>query len=94
VVSQIGYPLYGPLCLKKWKKKFLIKKIVIIVVKAECSRLETEREQLQQTADSLQNQLEASEISLKQAQQDFQQERTNSDIKHKYKPGLFVWSIL
>jgi len=52
--------------------------------------LETEREQLQQKADSLQNQLEASEISLKQAQQDFQQERTNSDIKHKYKPGLFV----
>ncbi|XP_016959920.1 centrosomal protein cep290 [Drosophila biarmipes] len=53
-------------------------------VKSECSRLETEREQLQQKADSLQTQLEASELSLKQAQQDFQQERTNSDIKHKF----------
>nr|XP_016994181.2 centrosomal protein cep290 [Drosophila takahashii] len=53
-------------------------------VKAECSRLETEREQLQQKTDSLQTQLEASELSLKEAQKDFQQERTNSDIKHKF----------
>ncbi|XP_017066295.1 centrosomal protein cep290 [Drosophila eugracilis] len=53
-------------------------------VKAECSRLETEREQLQQKADSLQAQLEASETSLTQAHKDFQQERTNSDIKHKF----------
>ncbi|XP_017060177.1 centrosomal protein cep290 [Drosophila ficusphila] len=52
--------------------------------KADCSRLETEREQLQQKADSLQTQLFASELSLKQAQQDFQKERTNSDIKHKF----------
>ncbi|XP_016994181.3 centrosomal protein Cep290 [Drosophila takahashii] len=53
-------------------------------VKAECSRLETEREQLQQKTDSLQSQLETSELSLKEAQKDFQQERTNSDIKHKF----------
>ncbi|KAH8379694.1 hypothetical protein KR009_006584 [Drosophila setifemur] len=53
-------------------------------VKAECSRLETEREQLQQKADSLQSQLEASERSLKQGQQDFQLERSNSHIKHKF----------
>ncbi|KAI8039025.1 hypothetical protein M5D96_007740 [Drosophila gunungcola] len=53
-------------------------------VKAECSRLETEREQLQQKADSLQSQLLASELSLKQTQEDFQQERCNSDIKHRF----------
>ncbi|XP_032575072.1 centrosomal protein cep290 [Drosophila sechellia] len=53
-------------------------------VKAECSRLETEREKLHLKAECLQTQLEASEISLKQAHQDFQQERTNSDIKHKF----------
>lgn len=45
--------------------------------------METEREKLQLKADCLQTQLEASELSLKQTQQDFQQERTNSDIKHK-----------
>ncbi|KAH8297671.1 hypothetical protein KR054_005217 [Drosophila jambulina] len=60
-------------------------------VKTECSRLETEREQLQVKADSLQAQLVASELSLKQAQQDFQQERSNSDIKHKFlKHSLFT----
>ncbi|XP_016988509.2 centrosomal protein cep290 [Drosophila rhopaloa] len=53
-------------------------------VKTECSRLETEREQLQQKADSLQSQLVASESSLQQVHQDFQQERTNSEIKHKF----------
>lgn len=56
---------------------------LFFLVKAECSRLETEREKLQLKADCLQTQLEASELSLKQTQQDFQQERTNSDIKHK-----------
>ncbi|XP_017020756.1 centrosomal protein Cep290 [Drosophila kikkawai] len=60
-------------------------------VKAECSRFETEREQLQLKVDSLQSQLIASELSLKQAQQDFQQERSNSDIKHKFlKHSLFT----
>uniref|UniRef100_A0A6P4E0C0 Uncharacterized protein n=1 Tax=Drosophila rhopaloa TaxID=1041015 RepID=A0A6P4E0C0_DRORH len=55
-------------------------------VKAECYRLETEREreQLQQKVDSLQSQLVASESSLQQAHQDFHQERTNSEIKHKF----------
>ncbi|KAH8260557.1 hypothetical protein KR038_006225 [Drosophila bunnanda] len=60
-------------------------------VKTECSRLETEREQLQLKADSLQAQLVASELTLKQTQQDFQQERSNSDIKHKFlKHSLFT----
>ncbi|KAH8240218.1 hypothetical protein KR032_012226 [Drosophila birchii] len=60
-------------------------------VKTECSRLETERDQLLLTADSLEAQLMASELSLKQAQQDFQQERSNSDTKQKFlKHSLFA----
>ncbi|XP_034656977.1 centrosomal protein cep290 [Drosophila subobscura] len=53
-------------------------------VKAEVSRLEAEREQIQLKADSLQSQLAATERSMAQAQQDFQQERSNSDIKQKF----------
>ncbi|KAH8386178.1 hypothetical protein KR200_008424 [Drosophila serrata] len=60
-------------------------------VKTECSRLEIEREQLKLKSDSLQTQLVASELTLKQTQQDFQQERSNSDIKHKFlKHSLFT----
>ncbi|XP_022221829.2 centrosomal protein cep290 [Drosophila obscura] len=53
-------------------------------VKAEVSRLEAEREQIQLRADRLQSQLAATERSLAQAQQDCQQERSNSDIKQKF----------
>ncbi|EDW39441.1 GL16844 [Drosophila persimilis] len=53
-------------------------------VKAEVSRLEAEREQIQLKADGLQSQLEATERSMAQAQQDFQLELSNSEIKQKF----------
>ncbi|XP_017136195.1 centrosomal protein cep290 isoform X2 [Drosophila miranda] len=53
-------------------------------VKAEVSRLEAEREQIQLKADGLQSQLEATERSMAQAQQDFQLDRSNSEIKQKF----------
>ncbi|KAH8259719.1 hypothetical protein KR026_009458 [Drosophila bipectinata] len=53
-------------------------------VKTECSRLETEREQLQQKADYLQAQLDGTEKSMKQAQEDFHKELSNSNTKHKF----------
>ncbi|KAH8298653.1 hypothetical protein KR018_008565 [Drosophila ironensis] len=53
-------------------------------VKTECSRLEIEREQLQQKTDFLQTQLDNTERAMQQAQEDFQQERSNSKIKQKF----------
>lgn len=51
--------------------------------KAETVRLELESKRLQQHVEQLATQLQEAELLAKQAQQDFQLERGNSDIKQK-----------
>ncbi|EDV97440.1 GH16866 [Drosophila grimshawi] len=52
--------------------------------KAETVRLEVERKRLQQHVDIVEAQLQAAERLAAQAQQDFQQERSSSDIKQRF----------
>ncbi|EDW19613.1 centrosomal protein cep290 [Drosophila mojavensis] len=54
------------------------------IAKADTARLDLERKRLQQEVDNLSTQLQAAERLASQMQQDFQLERSNSDIKQKF----------